>query len=277
MEDNQFSEDILKSINEQLAESAEKARRLKAEADRAAAVQQVWENLLSYVNRQWYLHILHLLKKNAVVFNELRDADPSVATALEEISRTAELRAEILTRRFPKFIEDACAQNNLPLDRESRHPKYKFNSGFFQLDIDERSGIAKLWDNEGLLEEFPGDIGAVVEAVQRERKRIFERPFDGNKFLAKLRRQYLEIVKNQNELDGANIPIRKITTRLGKNEKGFRTDEFIVDLSRLIMDGPSEIDGARFDLQQTKNTKQGMLLLGNAGRGYIGFISFRRD
>jgi hypothetical protein len=41
----------------------------------------------------------------------------------------------------------------------------------------------------------------------------------------------------EKQRDGASIPIRMITRRLGKNVRGFRTDEFLVDLSRLADQG----------------------------------------
>jgi hypothetical protein len=84
-------------------------------------------------------------------------------------------------------MEEACVTSNLPLDRESRHPRYSFEKGFFQLEVDDTRGIAHLFNHEGRLDEFPADIGAIVEVMEREHKRIFGRPFDGDKFLKKLR------------------------------------------------------------------------------------------
>ena len=129
---------------------------------------------------------------------------------------------------------------------------------------------------EGKLAEFPADVGAAWEMFQKHDTRIFARKFNGKQFLKKLRRHYLAIIKQEKVKDGSPVPIRHITRRLGKNEKGFRTDEFVVDLWYLVDNGPLEIDGVRLDLQQTKDTRQGILLPGSAGRGYIGFIVFRR-
>ena len=84
----------------------------------------------------------------------------------------------------------------------------------------------------------------------------------------------MEIIKKINRDDGSSVPIRKITRRL-KNVKGFRTDEFLVDLSWLASEGPFEIEGRRLDLQQTKDTEQGMLLHNAEERGYVGFIVFK--
>jgi hypothetical protein len=276
MDNSLFSEDLLETVDQLLSNAAQKAKGLRAEADRATHFQLVWERLSSFLYQGWPLHILALMNKEAPLINEMRAENHPAVSALDKISHIAQEQTEVLLRRFPSYIEEACTKNNLPLDRESRHPKYKFESGFFQLEIDDRKGIARLSDNEGQLDEFPADIAAIIEAVQREHKRVFKRPFDGEKLLKKLRHQYLAVIKQQNKPDGTSIPIRHITRRLGKNEKGFRTDEFLIDLSRLVEQGPAEIDGYRFDLQQTKDTSQGMLLHGIAGRGYIGFITFRR-
>jgi hypothetical protein len=62
---------------------------------------------------------------------------------------------------------------------------------------------------------------------------------------------------------------------MAENTKGLRSDEFLVDLSQLAQDGPFEIGGRKLDLQQTKDTNQGMLLHGAAGRGYVGYIVFK--
>ena len=95
------------------------------------------------------------------------------------------------------------------------------------------------------------------------------------KILKKLRTQYLAIVKAQKRKDGDSIPIRQITSRLGKNEKGFRTDEFLIDISHLADKGEVEIDGYKIEFQQTKDTSQGMYLHIEPKR-YIGSVVFKK-
>jgi hypothetical protein len=194
---------------------------------------------------------------------------------IEEASCLAREEAQRIMRRFPALLEEASRKDSLPLDSDSRHPKYRFERGFFQLEIDETKRMARLSDHEGRLAEIPADVQAIVEIINREHKRIFGRKFNGNKFLKNLRTQYKAVLKKEKKSDGSSVPIRHITRRLGKNKKGFRTDEFLVDLSQLAEKGPLEIDGRRLDLQQTKDTNQGMLLYGAAARGYIGFIVFK--
>jgi hypothetical protein len=273
---NAYSESSIDTIHQLVSSARQNAKSLRAQADEAARVQQVWEELKSFIERNWPLHIIALIEKEASLLRQMRNAgDPSIQ-AIEEIFRAAKGQADGLRYRLPKYLEDASKANSLHLDAESRHPRYSFYEGFFRVDVDDTKGIAKLSDNEGELAKFPADTGAIVSAIQREYARVFGRPFNGQSFIQKLRTQYLAVLKKENLADGTGLPIRSITRRLGKNEKGFRTDEFLLDLSRLVQEGPTIIDGYQIDLQQTKDTNQGMLLHGQAGRGYVGFITFRK-
>lgn len=272
-----FPESLLTLAGEQTAIAAQKAKALKVNADEAAHIHKVWEDITSYLSRRWLLHLLALIDKEAPLLKKMKADDHPAIPFLEEIYRTTKEQAEELkSYRFPTYLEEACRAANLSLEKDSRHPHYKFEKGFFQLSVDDHKKTARLSDNETRLREFPADIEAIIEAVQRERKRVFERPFDAKKFLKKLRNQYLAVLKDEKLSDGSSILIRRITCRLGKKEKGFRTDEFLIDLSRLVEHRAIEIDGWQFELQQTKNTEQGMLLHGTAGRGYIGFILFKK-
>lgn len=270
-----FPDRMLQTIAELSTEANRKVKSLQAEADAIARVQKIWADLYSFLHKEWPLHVLDLMDRETTLLKKLRAENHPAIPTLEEIYQAAKDQAATVRRRFPAYLEEACNANNLSIDHESRHPRYSFERGFFKLEVDDRGGMARLSDHEGQLGEFPADIGAIIEIVQREHHRIFGRPFEGDKFLKKLRRQYLAVVKKVGQTDGASVPIRHITHRLGKNEKGFRTDEFLIDLSRLVEKGPIEIDGRRLDLQQTKDTNQGMLLLGAAGRGYIGFVIFK--
>lgn len=272
----EFPSPVLDAVKDLLCAAKERAKVLRADADDASRVQRVYEELVRHISHGWPLHVLSLLEKEAPLLKGMWAQNHSAIPVLEEAIRVAKEKADVIQRRYPGYLEDACRATNLPLDTDSRHPCYSFERKFIQLNIDDQRRTARLSDHEGRLAEFPADVGAVIEAIQREHTRLFGRPFDGKKFLKQLRSQYLAIAKKEKQPDGASIPIRHITRRLGKNTKGFRSDEFLMDLSRLAEQGPMEIDGWRLDLQQTKDTDQGMLLYGAGGRGYIGFVVFRK-
>ena len=272
---NSFSESIIKVIGEQMAKELRQMNTIEAQLAEARKRYQFLSELSTYLKKDWPQHVLALLNKESQTIKSIDANNQALNDTLASIRNAAMEKSAVLQRRFPAFLDEACKAANLPVDRESRDPQYTFEKGFFTLFIDYQKGRAKLSDYEGRLYEFPSDIGAVVEYVQGEHKRVFGKPFDGVKFLKKLRNHYLAIIKKEGIADGSELPIRKITARLGKNEKGFRTDEFIVQLSRLITEGPMEIDNRRVDLQQTSDSHQGIYLHGLAGRGYIGYVTFK--
>lgn len=275
--DQRYPPEHIHAIRALVSRSRQHAEELRAQAGEAERIKSIWERLFSYVEQDWPLHIVDLMERESALLKELRARNDTMVPALEEIFQIAKSRTQGLHYLLPKQMEEASKAHDLPLDLESRHPRYSFDGGFFRVEIDDAKRIAKLSDNEGELARFPADIGAIVSRLLQERKRVLGRAFNGHAFLQKLRHHYLAVLKKEGQPDGTSVPIRLITRRLGKNEKAFRTDEFLVDLSRLVVEGPLEIDGRRLDLQQTRDTNQGMLLFGQAGRGYVGFIMFRKD
>ena len=268
--------ELLDTVRDLKAGAARRSGDLRAALKEAEEEEKTWTSLLDYMNRDWPIHILHLINEKQAIFKRMRHESHPGVIHLEEVFRSAKDEAEQVRRRFPNRLDEACRAAKLEIDADSRHPKYYFQQKFFTLEVNDQKQQARLSDHEGKVAECPADIGAVVETVKKERDRIFGRKFESKIFLRKLRRQYLMAVKQEKQDDGFPIPIRHITRRLGRNEKGFRSDEFLADLSRLVEQGPLEIDGRRLDLQQTKDTGQGMLLYGAASRGYIGFIVFRK-
>lgn len=271
----EFPVEMIDQVRELHAQAKADTQRLKAEAEVAAQAERAWAEFHAFLDKGWTLHLLALLEKEAPRLKKMRAENHPAIPAIEDAYRRAKEERDRIFRRFPSLLEEAFANSGLSIDPTSRHPKYTLESGFFRLEIDEKKQTARLSDHEGRLAEIPADVQAVVETVRRERQRLFDRKYNAKKFLQTVRSQYKAIIRKEKQPDGSSVPIRHITRRLGKNVKGFRTDEFLVDLSRLAQDGPFEIDGRRLDLQQTKDTNQGMLLHGAAGRGYVGFIVFK--
>ena len=271
-----FPETVREAVAQVAGQLGKRAEALQAQADEAARGYDVWKRLSDHIGHGWSLHVLQTLRKHRQLVESIVTGRPELAAALHEIQSAAEQHSRLTIQRYPMLMEQFSNARGLTLDRTSRHPIYTFEDGFFKLAIDERNGTASLSDHEGALAEVSADVEAVLQTVEAEHKRVFARQFDGPKVLKRLRQQYIGVAAKEGRTDGDPIPIRHITRRLGKNAKGFRTDEFLVDLSRLLKAGPLEIDGRRLDLQQTKDTSQGMLLHGISASGYIGFVLFRR-
>lgn len=271
-----FQVSTIDAVRDALAAAREQVKELRAKADAASQIEKCWTELLDYLTRDLPVHVHALLERKARLLKNLRAEGHPLVPELEAAYRIAKERTDEHMRRFPSRFEEACSTAGLKLDSESRHPRYTLFNRFLLLEIDESRRMARLKDHESKLADLPADAKAIVEVVVREQSRLFNRPFDARKFLKLIRSNYTYIAKREKLLDGASIPIRQITRRLSNNLKSFRTDEFLVDLSRLVESGPLEIDGYHLDLQQTKDTEQGVLLPGLAGRGYIGFVVFKK-
>jgi hypothetical protein len=229
--------------------------------------------LANYMSEGWWIHAIRLIDEHGKNL-------PTLTFLPVDKEKQANLRAHALElsrqeqRRFPKLFETACQSSGIPLD-DSPHPRYSCDNHFIKITIDEAKQIAKIENYETELSTVPMDIAAIVYELTQIRKRLFARDFDAVDFVERLFQDYEAILTSEGLKQGDAVRIRSITKRRGKNIKGFRVDEFSVDLSRLLQDGVTETkEGYRLRLEQTKNTNQGMLLPG--GQGYIGFIRFEK-
>lgn len=258
-------------------EAQAEQQRAKKVLEAAETALRIGKDLLKYHQKVWSAHFKHLVEHEADHFKEMHSKQPEAAQVIEALYLEAKKATMETLQDFPRSFETACAKAGLDIDRTSRHPRYRVCQAFIEVEVLESSQEVRISDREGNLDNMPCDIGAVLEAIQRHNERLFRRKFEAKSFLKRLYGQYQAILKKEKLPDGDTLPIRRITRRLGKNQKKFRTDEFLVDLSRIIREGPLEIDGRRVDLQHTKYDRQGMLLHGLENHGYVGFISFRKE
>ncbi|MBM4028544.1 MAG: hypothetical protein FJ280_24585, partial [Planctomycetes bacterium] len=199
-----FRPELLDGVMDLLASAKERAKALKTEADTAAHIEKVWEGLHSFMVKDWPLHILDLLDRELALLKAVRAEGHPALQAIEGVYRDAKEQADVLKRRYPTYLEEACRSAGLALDPEGRHPTYSLEQRFFQLKVDEQNWVARLSDHEGRLVGLPADVGAVAEVILRERNRIFGRSFNGSKFLKLLRSQYLAVAKRDKQPDGAS-------------------------------------------------------------------------
>lgn len=271
----ELPEGILDKIRDLHQIAKAEAKRLAVEAGDAAKTERSLSELAEYATQDQPMHIVKLFEKEPRLLEKMKAQSYPSHEVLQLLFDAASREKEKILRRYPGILEEACRSAGLLLDATSRHPRYTLARGFLSLEISEKVMTARLSCYEGRLFEIPADVAPVVEAIQKEHKRLFGRRFDGNKFLRILRTQYKTSLKKDKKADGSSIPIRSITKSLARKVKGFRTDEFIIDLSKLAEEGPFDIEGRRLDLQQTKDTNKGILLYGAASRGYIGYLVFK--
>lgn len=264
----------LSKIREKLAQ---KSSKLIAEAKLAEEDFQVIDRLVGALRKGQFAKIIDLQETMPQIFTRISNSDSILAEILKRIFLNAKAECQKIARDYPSLIQEASQSEGLEIDQTSTHPKYMFGEGFVILEIDDKAFKAKAYTREGNLFVTPFDISLVITALKQEINRIFGRPFNPREFAKLLYSNYSRVIQNEKKHMGDQISIRKITTRLGKNQRNFRTDEFIVDLSKLIEGGAPLVYGYKIDLGHTKDDRSGILLHRLESHGYIGFISMKKE
>jgi len=268
---------LIEHLSKTREKLAQKSSKLMAEAKLAEEDFQAVDQLVNALKKNRFAQILKLQETMPQVFTRIANSEPTLAEFLNRVFLNAREECQQMAREYPNLIQEASQIEKLQIDQTSTHPKYMFCEGFITLEINDRTFEAKASTREGVLFVKPFDISLVISELKQEINRIFRRPFNLTQFAKKLYSNYNSIIQKEKKRMGDQIPIRKITTRLGKNQRNFRTDEFIVDLSKLIESGAPLICGYKIDLGHTKDDRSGILLHRLEAQGYIGFIRFRKE
>lgn len=286
-----MEEDLFKkTTSEELADPLDVAARdatlsvneLQEKLVEAKRLSRILDDLAAFQKRSLPLHVKALCEKEKDFLKALREKDHPAIPAIEELYREMNARSIDAMRSIPGDLEKLAKSEGLAIDfSRSRHPKYCFESGgLIEVEVQDKKLEAKVGTREGFLAKIPADSVAIIDIVKQEKKRLFDRPFAGSRFLADLRSAYSLAIKAKKAADGDPVPLREVfdlMTRKISSRKGYKSDEFLVDLSKLVLEGPGEIKGDRFELQHTKDTKEGMLLLGGAGSGMVSLLIFKKS
>ena len=248
--------------------------------NRTKKLERLLQELARARDAGWLLHIKAACDREKEFLKSLREEGHAAIPVIERLFLGAKEESARAIDDLPSVLEKLTKQQQLSLDyARSRHPNYYFgDDGLIEVRISDQRAMARVATREGKLTDIPVDAAAIVERVKQEVSRLFEREFKGDVFLSHLRDAYLSAAKAHGAKDGEPVPIRAVFTSMSTGSKGkkpYKADEFLVDLSRLLAQGPGEISGRHFELQQTKDTNEGMLLLGAAGRGMVNLLIFK--
>lgn len=236
-----------------------------------------WDVLVGHLEKGELGSVLVHLERNRDYVRSLEAGRDPIWAQLDSLRSEAHASVTATARSLGRAFPDAARQAGLVIDSSSRHPRYTFRDGFVRLELDEKRLVAKLQSREGEEKEYGLDLGLIVAVLREELARLFEREFKPEPFLRSLQTAYSAVLRAEDLAEGTEVPIRKVTHRLGKNLNRFSIDEFNVDLAQAIQSGHTTVDGCQLHLNHTRNTRQGMLLHGLEQGGYVGFISFKRE
>ena len=270
---------ILNQVERKERESRREEQDAKDQLNRASRAREFWRTLYSDLRREHYAQAVLTIGDEAVNLMA-RPASPNGPTMelIREICTFSKSKADVAAKGFLREFPIAVRQAGIEIDESSRHPMYTFKQGFIRVEVEDRALAATILPRDGKRNRIGMDIDAVVSLVGSEISRLFHRKFDATDqraFLKRLRTAYRAVIKYEKRQYGEELPLRRVTNRLSKNQKSFSADEFNIDLSLLLKAGQPELEGERLRLSQTRNTSQGMLLHGFEQGGYMGFMSFK--
>ncbi|KKK61309.1 hypothetical protein LCGC14_3015620, partial [marine sediment metagenome] len=181
--------------------------------------------------------------KTEIYFHKIIDpnSNTDISNEMNKIFQYSKESCEKIARMFPSIIQDRCLSEKIPLDQTSRHPNYNFCQNFITLKVNDNEFEAKGYTRGSARYVFsrPFDIELIIQEIKNEIKRLFKRPFDKQKFTENLYQQYQAILKKNKGNIGDQIHIQKVINNLRENNKeAFKIDEFIIDLSKLLEEGP---------------------------------------
>lgn len=256
----------------------------KSRVDKLIAEIESCKRSLDYINKlieplknDKPAHIKFLIEHDFDAYKKFKAANAEISNFLESVIAEAKKQNIDFTKNFPLHFERSCAESGIDIDRTSRHPKYKVCNSFIEVEVIEHAQEIKIFNRENIIALVPCDMSSVIQTILMNKKRLFERKFNPKDFLKKLMSNYSYLIKKEKMPESSSLPIRKITRRMGKNVKGFKTDEFLIDLSKLLKEPELNVNGYTLDLQHTKDDRMGMLLHGYEHRGYVGFIVFKKE
>ena len=265
------------AFERQTALARAETERARAALEAAHLAESFWTELVAHIARNEQGSVLLLLNRSEKFLESLKAGDSQILEQLDQLRNSAAASTRETAAKFGRLFPDAARRAGLRIDPSSRHPKYTFNNGFVRLELDEKRLVARLQSREGDEREYGLDLELIIAALKAEIRRIFERDLNPEPFLRSLHRAYTAVLRSDKLSEGTEVPIRRVSNRLGKNLSKFSTDEFNVDLARVVQSGKTSVEGRQLHLNHTRNTRQGMLLHGLEQGGYVGFISFKAE
>lgn len=202
----------------------------------------------------------------------LDSAEEDVARELTSMERQLQRKVDENLAETANSFPAALRDLEIEADRGSRDPRYTFNNMFIEAYFDRKFRNAIVTTRNGKPTKMAPDVTLVAKKILDERRRLFDRKFDPNKFAKRLKAAYLAEKKINKSVDSQ--PILRVFERFTSKDKSPSLDEFNVDLALLVSSGDRIEEAKGLHLDQIKNEREGLLLYGRDENGYVGYIRF---
>lgn len=207
--------------------------------------------------------VCDLLTKQGEVLRRREDRDPQLVSSLRDLYRQCSERALASAKDSVRLFTAAAETAGLQFDSSSRHPRYSLYDHALEVELDERGLKATLSVRQGEKIRMPLDVAPLVRRLKEEHDRLFARDWRPEVFLSSLKKAYKPLAKK-----GDKVLLRDLAASMSKPKKP-RLDEFSVDLGRLLRDPVVEDGPTKVSVDQTRDTKNGLLLHGLQQSGYF--------
>ena len=94
LQDDNYSENSKKIIGQTVISASNFAEKQKKEADLAIKKQKIWNELNIFINKSWHFHIIDLLQRETLFFNEAKSEDELLNQTLREVETIAKQKIE---------------------------------------------------------------------------------------------------------------------------------------------------------------------------------------
>lgn len=271
----------------QLIEQAiERCRKLETQVRKE---RKVWETLQKRLTdaEQRPFALLYLIE-------QLRNLQSPNVQELSELEKALKDKANEQINHYRDLLAQALEDDGCTV--EGHFPEYYVNK-IIKVQIDERRYQAKI-DTSFHKETVKDDISVVTvaEAVRKEIKRLFGRPFDAKEFLQTLWRAYLLALSSENKPNqvGKNVRILSVhkfvvmlkqkdaafTDLTGKKFTPYLPDEFAVDIGKLLAEGVTQTSqGYHLHLTTIRNPREALVIVNWATgvKQNCGLLSFQKS
>lgn len=198
------------------------------------------------------------------------DKFPEYRTDWQAINSRVLDRYQDLLRHYENSLRQACTQ--LGFSIEGEYPRLTID-GLIRIQVDKNRNAASVNGKKTASLSIP----FVMEVVEDEHKRLWNRPFDRESLLSSLNAAYLEACQRRHVPEGEYVPLRELQQILQIADPKYGADLFAADLSRL-MESPGPGTDSAIELASVRDTKEAVFIYNRESRNgrYVGLISFRR-
>jgi len=269
-----------------VGQAIERCRKLEAQVRKE---RKVWETIQK--------HLIDAERRPFAVLSlieQLRNLQSPNVQELSELERALKDKAHEQINHYRDLLAQALKDDGCTV--EGHFPEYQVNK-IIRVQLDEQRYQAKIgtrFHTETVRDDI--SVVTVAEAVRKEVKRLFGRPFNAKEFLQTLWQAYLLALTIEGKPQRAGEYVRiwsvhkfmvmlkqkdaAFTDPMGKKFEPYPPDEFAVDIGKLLAEGIEQTtQGYYLHLTPVRNPKEALFIVNWAtgvGQNY-GLLSFRQE